>query len=150
MASTKNQPARPGASIATAAAKTRSAIQDLQSKLAEASHGAAGGPAAAGKDTNRVESEDELERQLEAYFARASRSPRAGPGGAASRTAILDELRSRVIDGVVDRILEEWASGHSGTGGAAGLGDEVMERLIQRVLQQVKTLPERSKASVGA
>jgi hypothetical protein len=149
MASTKNQPARLGASIATAAAKTRSAIQDLQAKLAEASHGASGAPAA-GKDTASVESEEELERQLEAYFARASRSPRAGPGGAASRTAILDELRSRVIDGVVDRILEEWASGHSGAGGAAGLGDEVMERLIQRVLQQVKTLPERSKAAVGA
>ncbi|HYL35972.1 MAG TPA: hypothetical protein VEV17_08680 [Bryobacteraceae bacterium] len=148
MASIKNQPARPGASIATAAAKARSAIQDLQAKLSEASHGAGGAPAA-GKDTASVESEEELERQLEAYFARASRSTRAGPG-AASRTAILDELRSRVIDGVVDRILEEWASGHSGTGGAAGLGDEVMERLIQRVLQQIKTMPERSKAAVGA
>jgi hypothetical protein len=149
MASSKNQPIRPGPSIATAAAKARSAIQDLQAKLTEASHYTPEAPAE-DREAERLETEEELERQLEAYFARASRSPRSVPAGPVSRTPILDELRSQVIDGVVDRILDEWARGHSGAGGAAGLGDEVMERLIERVLRQVRTMPELSKTALSA
>jgi len=79
------------------------------------------------------ESVDDLEQQLQAYFNHAS--------PATPRTKILDELRNRVIDGVVDRILAEWASPKPG----AGLGPEVMERLIERVLEEFGKLAEASK-----
>ena len=118
---------RSPANISTATAKTRSLIQDLQTRLTEAAHpGLAAAPGAT------LETEEDLERQLEAYFAREV----GGPGKAgASRARILDELRNRVIDGVVERILSEWSQPGAPT--SAGLRDEVMERLIERVLGEL-------------
>jgi hypothetical protein len=150
--STKNPSTRP-ASIAKAAQRTRSVIEDLQTRLAEVSqHGSVGRLAAAAatqkqedaefrdlesqETAEMQESEAELERQLAAYFARASGS-KAGAGGRSGNSDILDELRRRVIDGVVERILEEWANDREGAPGR--LREEVMERLVQRVLQQVET-----------
>ncbi|MBZ5607007.1 MAG: hypothetical protein LAP38_02020 [Acidobacteriia bacterium] len=132
MASSRTPSTRPSPNISTAAAKTRSVIRDLQTRLTEAGHP---GPGVHLAPAERQESEEELERQLQAYFARS-----VGSGGtsAGSRTRILDELRSRVIDGVVDRILNEWAGSQPDAPAAAGLRDEVMERLIERVLQQLR------------
>jgi hypothetical protein len=45
---------------------------------------------------------------------------------------MLDDLRNRVIDRVVDKILAEWADPSS------ALGREVMNRLIERVLEEVQ------------
>ena len=150
----KSPSAKPAESLSSAALKTRSAIQNLQAKLAEASHtelapeehpepveprDTAGGaltPSAPENPLNieKSESEDELERQLKAYFAHASEVT-AGDSQSSprSRTEILDDLRDRVIDAVAERILSEWAGGHEGA-----LGKAVMNRLVERVLLEVK------------
>ena len=153
MPSSKNPSARPVPSIARAAQRTRSVIEDFQSRLTEVSQhaglarlntavtpeterpeehfrGAAGPTSAAA-----LESEAELERQLAAYFAHAG--PPSGAAGASERDRILDELRQRVIDGVVERILADWTNGRVAE--PSPLRNEVLERLIQRVLQQFGT-----------
>ena len=150
MPSTKNPSIRP-ASIAKAAQRTRSVIEDLQIRLTEVSqHGKVGRLAAIapkkqkdseldeleGRKTAELqESEAELESQLAAYFARAD-EPKAA-GGRSGHSDVLDELRRRVIDGVVERILDEWASDREEAPGR--LREEVMERLVQRVLEQFET-----------
>jgi hypothetical protein len=135
MASNRNPSFRPSPSISTATAKTRSAIRDLQTKLAEVTHSGSGPAPQARfetpKDLERVESEEDLERQLEAYFAQHVDASGSSP----SHGRILDELRNRVIEGVVQRILSEWAS-QSGAA-ASALRDEVMARLIDQVLRQL-------------
>jgi hypothetical protein len=80
--------------IINATARTRSAIEGLQARLNQQS------PA--------PESEDDLERELQAYF---------------ETNGVRNELRSQVIEGVVDKILAEWP----------GLGQEVIDRLVERV-----------------
>jgi hypothetical protein len=87
------------------------------------------------------ESLEDLERQLQSYFERAT--PEHSAAATSSRTQLFDELRRRVIDGVVDRILAEWADpqrGHAGT----GLGQEVMNRLIERVFEEFRKMAEES------
>ena len=137
MPSTKNPSTRPVANIARAAQRTRSVIEDFQTRLTEVSQhaglarlGAAVGP----NTTEALESEAELERQLAAYFARAT-----GPAstGASDRNKVLEELRAHVVDAVVERILADWTSGRIQE--TSVLRDEVMERLIERVLQQFGT-----------
>ena len=102
MASGKNPSTRPAASIATAAQRTQSVIQDLQAKLTEVSqYGGVVGPSTSPEvpklvaASEELETEADLERQLAAYFAQAS--------GQAGVTVgpVLEELRERVIDGVV-------------------------------------------------
>jgi hypothetical protein len=149
MASPKNPSTRPAASIATAAQKTRSAIEDLQSRITEVSqHGGIGRlssvltaerepetaiGAQAQEHSGTSETEAELERQLEAYFASGGvkEGSATGPPGGSRH---LDDLRKRVVDGVVKRILADWSS--TGPGASNPLWDEVMERLIERVFQQ--------------
>lgn len=153
MPSSKNPSSRPVPSIAQAAQRTRSVIEDFQSRLTEVSQHAGlprlatavateteGGAerfrGVAGPGTaEALESEAELERQLAAYFAHAG-AP-SGTVAASERDRILDEIRRRVIDGVVERILTDWANGRLGEPSA--LRDEVLERLIERVLQQFAT-----------
>ena len=142
MPSTRQPPAKPIATIADATAKTRSVIEDLQARLtadarSRIAEQATTPPPAEPEDVNREESVDDLERQLQAYFERAT--PRS------TRTKILDELRNRVIDGVVDRILVEWATLQPGASPAAGLGPAVMERLIERVLDEFGKATQSSK-----
>ncbi len=149
MPSTKNPSTRPAASIATAAQKTRSVIENLQTKLTEVSQHAGSARISSVLTAERetvaehmsnprehaeiTETEAELERQLEAYFARGG-----GKGSAARDSAapskILDDLRKRVVDGVVERILDDWST--AGPEASSALRDEVMERLIERVFQQ--------------
>jgi hypothetical protein len=148
VASPKNTSLRQGSSIASATAKTRSAIEDLQERLSEDVHKSAPQfvtpiPRRA-SDISLSETDEDLERQLQAYFARATSSPLSGVNvGGSVRTHILDELRSRVIDGVAERILSEWACPQPGV--SRTLGSELMERLIERLLEQLRKPPEISK-----
>lgn len=153
MPSTKNPSTRPVANIARAAQKTRSVIEDFQTRLTEVSQHAGLArlsaavapereaqhfPRTAGPDTTEgLESEADLERQLAAYFARASAPTGPVATGASDRNKVLEELRARVIDAVVERILADWTS--SRLQEPSALRDEVMERLIDRVLQQFGT-----------
>lgn len=146
MPAAKNPSVRPVPAITTAAAKTRSAIEGLQAKLAtdQRSESSAAGSGAAGsasalKSPDNIEhreTEEDLESQLQAYFERAAPDSASGTAAAhVSRTEILEELRGRVIDGVVNRILAEWT--RPGASPAGSLGRQVMERLIERVLEQL-------------
>ena len=154
MPAPKNPLVRPEASIASAAAKTRSAIEGLQEKLSEDPQiGAQSVPQYVAavprkvRDIGPGETDEDLERQLQSYFARASSSPRGGASVTTStRTQILDELRSRVIDGVAERILAEWACSQPGT--SPTLGSELMERLIERLLEQLRKPAEISKVAL--
>jgi hypothetical protein len=146
--SPKNPSVRQSSSLAAAAAKTRSAIEGLQERLsgeAQASTPQYVTPIPRrALDIGPDETDEDLERQLQAYFARASSAPKSGTNLAGSgRTQILDELRSRVIDGVAERILAEWACPQHGT--SPTLGSQLMERLIERLLDQLRKPAEISK-----
>lgn len=109
MPSAKNAPPQPPSSeLAQAAEKASLVIRGLQSRLQ---------PKPAG-DSNTEVTRDDLERQLQQYFARAAPSQGA-----------LADLRNRVVDGVVDRILSEWDRG-------SPLEAEVLDRLVQRLLER--------------
>jgi hypothetical protein len=133
MPSARQPAAKPAATIVNATARTRSVIEDLQARLTADTRARTAEPQPI-RPASAVESIDDLERQLEAYFERATPT--------SSRTKILDELRSRVIDGVVDRIMASWANPQQQAGG--GLAAEVMERLIMRVLDELQHLPNPS------
>lgn len=93
------------------------------------------------KALEEEETEEELERQLQTYFASTIVQTRNASSVAnLSRTQIHDELRSRVVEGVVHRILAEWARREQDLPGSSRLGNEIMERLIQRVLEQFQEL----------
>ncbi len=127
MPSARQSSTKPVATIVNATAKTRSVIESLQARLAGES-GSSLPPAV------RDESMDDLERELQAYFAHSAPMTEAP---SAPRNQLLDELKDRVIDGVVDRIIAEWSGSQN-----SGLGREVMDRLIERVLQELgKTVP---------
>jgi hypothetical protein len=118
---------KPAATIVNATARTRSVIEDLQSRLTADTRSRIPEPQPI-RPASAVESLDDLERQLQAYFERATPT--------SSRTEILAELRSRVIEGVVDRIMADWADPEQKHGALAA---EVMERLIQRILNQLQS-----------
>ena len=132
MPSARQSAAKPAATIVNAAARTRSVIEDLQARLTADARGRISEQPPAQRPEESV---DDLERQLQAYFERATPT--------SPRSKLLDELRNRVIDGVVDRILSEWANPEQ----AGGLGPEVMERLIERVLEEFGKVAESSKSS---
>jgi hypothetical protein len=147
--SARQPSAKPAATIVDATARTRSVIEDLQTRLtAEArtriplQQVVATPPDLA----EQPESVDDLERELQAYFNRAA--PKLGVGSDAaspSQNQLLDELRSRVIDGVVDRILSEWANTRPDAPQCLGVGCEVMDRLIERVLEEFRKAAESPK-----
>lgn len=92
--------------IAQAAEKASLVIRGLQSRLRQ-------------RPLDPVEeSPEQLEQQLQQYFARTT-----------PHSSGLTEIRTRVVDGVVDRILRQWELG-------AALEPEVVERLIARVLER--------------
>jgi hypothetical protein len=98
--SARQSPAKP--TIINATARTRSAIEGLQAKLIQ-------------PEPTR-ESEDDLERELKAYF---------------ENNGVRNELRSHVIESVVDRILAEWP----------GVRQEIVDRLIERLTNELRRIP---------
>ena len=124
MPSARQPAAKPAATIVNATARTRSVIENLQARLTADARARIPEPQPI-RQAPAGESIDDLERQLQAYFEDAAPT--------SPRTKILDELRSRVIDGVVERILAEWSNPQE----PGGLAAEVIERLIERVLEEL-------------
>jgi hypothetical protein len=111
--------------LAEAAEKTRVLIQGLQSRLRPESAGALReGP---------EETQHDLERQLQKYFDSAKGNDEQG----LSQVSILNEIRTRVVDGVVERILREWERPKDPT--STPLENEVIERLIDRVIERLSS-----------
>jgi hypothetical protein len=94
----------PKPTIIHATARTRSAIEGLQARLS---------PPEPNQQQPALESEDDLERELKAYF---------------ENNGVRNDLRSHVIESVVDKILAEWP----------GLRQEVVDRLIQRIADELR------------
>jgi hypothetical protein len=120
--------------LTEAAEKTTAVLQGLQSRLSRE---------AGGVRTAQPEIPDELGKQLEEYFA-ASSLPRAGSLPSASSlpsaadqapSARPDDIQSRVIEGVAERILRGWQA----PGGrlSPAFKDALVERLIERVLDAI-------------
>jgi hypothetical protein len=98
--------------LTEAADKATALLQELQLRL--------NGP--------REESPDELDRQLQEYFVAES-------GKLSEESAVLDQIRDRVIDAVADRILESWERGdHRQLG---GLENQVIDRVAERILERM-------------
>jgi hypothetical protein len=85
------------------------------------------------------EGPDELDRQLEQYFsAEASGSSSAKaptPIRVSAEIRIPGEIRSQVIDGVVDRILRSWGAPNGEI--PASIKSEVIARLVEHVLGEL-------------
>jgi uncharacterized protein YPO0396 len=109
--------------LTEAAEKTTAVLQGLQSRLSRE----------AGIRSAQPEVPDELGKQLEEYFAASSLPAAANQAPSAG----LDELRSRVIEGVAERILRGWQE----PGGrlSAAFKDALVERLIERVLDSLQS-----------
>ena len=153
MPSAKSAPVRPASTLADATAKTRSLIEDLQARLAGEARSepapmvsAAGAislapaisPSVAATPARREETEEDLERQLQAYFEQTAGVPTSAAAtmAIAPRPSSLDEIRNRVIEGVVDRIFAEWSRPDGAVG--AALRGEVIDRLTKRVLEMME------------
>jgi hypothetical protein len=109
--------------LTEAAEKTTAVLQGLQSRM----NREAGGTRSA-----RPEIPDDLGKQLEEYFAGASLTSDADPVSSAR----LDEIRSRVMEGVAERILRTWQD----PGGrlSTAFKDALVERLIERLLDSLQ------------
>ena len=107
--------------LTEAAEKTTAALQGLRSRLSEA--GARAAP---------PEIPDELGKQLEEYFASASLPRAADP----SASAAFDDIRSRVMEGVVEKIVRAWQEPSGRL--SAVFKDELVERLIERILDAIQ------------
>jgi hypothetical protein len=92
------------------------------------------------------ESIDDLERELREYFGQGTSGSPEQPTGSqqespafserADSANFLDSTRQKVIEGVVDHILEEWSQRDGGLG---PLQDQITERLIQRLLERLRS-----------
>jgi len=101
-----NEPNRAEPNLAEAAEKASLVIRGLQSRLRQ-------------RPADPVEeSPEQLEQQLQQYFARTTPSSGA-----------LQDIRNRVVDGVVDRIFRRWDEG-------SALDADVVDRLIARMLER--------------
>jgi hypothetical protein len=70
---------------------------------------------------------DDLDRELQAYFAAGSDRP---------TRSVLNEIRDRVIEGVVDRIIQSWDQPRGSRSEA--IEEAVVDRLIERVLERAR------------
>lgn len=80
------------------------------------------------------ENTDDLDRELQAYFS----TPQATP----PQASVLNEIRDRVVEGVVDRIMRAWEDPTAHRSSA--LEEAVVERLIDRVLDRLGKDPTGS------
>lgn len=113
--------------LAEAAAKTTAVLESLRSRL--------------NREANQPESmvgeppevPDELDRELEQYFAATAAEPASTsvPG----EIRIPSEIRAEVINGVVDRILRSWGAREGEI--PAGIKGEVIARLVEHVLGEL-------------
>ena len=145
--------------LVSATAKTQSVIEGLQARLrgepAPKVRRQASTSVSRKKDVVDLvgeETQEELEKQLQAYFATAQVRPltlssTAEMSRVETRNDVRhddlrqqDDLRLRVVEGVVVRILGEWARNDQERPPAARLGNEIMDRLIQRVMEQFRGL----------
>ncbi len=106
MASRKPPENRPEPGLTQAAEKASMVIRGLQARLQQRSL------------EPQDETAEDLERQLAHYFTKST--PPAGH-------LALNDLRSRVVDGVADRILRHWEQN-------SAIEAAVIERLIERLL----------------
>ena len=112
--------------LTEAAEKTTAVLQGLQSRLSREAGAAR---------SAQPEIPDELGKQLEEYFA-ASSLPSNPDQAAGARAAVtLDDLRRRVMEGVVEKVLGAWQE----PGGqlSTAFKDALVERLIERVLHSL-------------
>ena len=77
-------------------------------------------------EARREDGQEELDRELQAYFSAAANPP---------EKSLLNEIRDRVVEGVVDRIMRAWEEPQSQSSGA--IEEAVVERLIERVLERL-------------
>ena len=125
MANRKNQ-AEIGGELPDLAGATQLAglaIRDLQSRLG----GRTVSRPADAEDATAPS--DELDKQLQHYF------DRTGAASASVPPSVLEALREKVVEGVVERILREWKQ--PGSTSESLLQQEVMDRLIARVLERM-------------
>jgi len=120
--SRKNPQVKLEPSIPEAADRTNLLIRELHSRLSRG-----GGELNA---ENPGAGMDDLDKQLQEAFERQA-------GKATQHVPATSELRTRVIDAVVDRILQDW--GWQEGGGANPLEEEVIERLVGRVSQRLRS-----------
>ena len=108
-----------------AADKTAALLQGLQSRLSRDA-----GPVSPAVVTPREETPEELDRQLREYFVGESvKPPESADAG------VLNQIHSRVIDAVADRILASWERGGGREFGA--LEKQVIDRLAERILDRM-------------
>jgi hypothetical protein len=67
------------------------------------------------------ETPDDLDRELRAYFS----------------ASVLDDIRDRVVQGVVDRIMRAWEEPAAKGSGGGAMEEAVVNRLIDRVLERL-------------
>jgi hypothetical protein len=144
----KNPDPRAESKLAEAAERATALLQQLQTRLNReagadlpAPRVLAPAPTAL-ESAEREETADDLERQLQQYFASAPR-----PAGPPSRQRnVLNDIRDRVVDRVADRILRAWEE----PGGPAGaLEEAVMERVVERILERLAKDDRKSSGSAG-
>ena len=117
----KNEP-----KLAEAAAKTTAVLETLRTRL----NREAVPPEPLVMEP--PEGPDELDRQLEQYFAATPGEP--APGNGSAEVRIPSEIRAQVIEGVVDRILRSWGAP---TMDPATIKSEVIARLVEHVLGEL-------------
>jgi len=117
-------------------AKTRSAIEGFTARLGQevSSHQHLPPPASPVPET-----EEDLDRQLKECFDRLGyKQPRMQMAMPLPAKHIGDELRGRVTESIVERILADWATPHSHVSPTAELKRQVIERLCERVIEQLR------------
>jgi hypothetical protein len=116
--------------LAEAAAKTTAVLETLRSRL---SREAVSQEPPQEFVTGAQEASDELDRQLEQYFAVMPGDPKSA--NSAAEIQIPSEIRAQVIDGVVDRILRSWGAPDGEI--PASIKSEVIARLVEHVLGEL-------------
>jgi hypothetical protein len=112
--SRKNPESKAEPGIKEVAENAELRIRVLQSRLAERESGG-----------RKMDAVDDLERELQKYFS------------AESGRAPLDQIRKRVIDGVVDRIIRDWEPSSEQEGDTAPLESEIVSRLVERIFERL-------------
>jgi hypothetical protein len=120
MAERKTEP-----KLTEAAAKTTAALRTLQSRMS--------------REITPSEARDELGEELQSYFAITGHEPQA------PLTASAD-IRDQVIEKVVDRIIGTWREQE---GQIPAIKNEVIARLVERVLAELAIRESKSKSPSG-